>query len=406
MANFVLRCGKLFDSVEEKVLEKVLVFVENQKIVKVTEDQNHVDISGFTLIDLSDKFVTPGLIDCHMHITMNGEGSTTYTPYQTLGDFTLKGLRMVQEDLMAGFTTIRTLGDIGFVDVAVRNAINRGEFVGPRMLVSGPCLGTTGGHADSHFNPYINEEIASGNIGDGPDALMKAARYNIKHGADLIKFMSTGGVMSLGTTVGAQQMSFEEMKAIIDIANMYGLTTATHAHGTEGIKCAVKAGVTSIEHGMILDDECIEEMAKRGTFLVPTVIAAERIVTNGHKIGTPEWAINKAKLVLGTHKGGFQKARAAGVRIAFGTDAGTPFNFHGKQGYEFELLKDFGMTAEESLTAATKNAAELLRKSDTIGSVTEGKLADICAFDGDPREDISAMTRCVFVMKDGAVVKH
>ena len=177
------------------------------------------------------------------------------------------------------------------------------------------------------------------------------------------------------------------------------------SHGTEGIKCAVKAGVTSVEHGMILDDECIEEMAKRGTYLVPTVIAAERIIVKGPEVGVADWAIAKAKQVMETHKEGFNKARKAGVKIAFGTDAATPYNFHGAQGYEFELLQGFCMTAEKSLTAATKTASELLRKDKEVGSIVPGKFADIVAFDGDPREDIKAMTRCVFVMKDGNVYK-
>ncbi len=404
MSKQVIKCGKLFDAANEKVLENVLVYVDGNKIEKISTSGESTE--GYEVVDLSDKFVTPGLIDCHVHLTMNGEGSTTYAPYQTIGDFTLKAMRSAQADLMAGFTTLRSLGDMGYVDVALRNAINRGEVVGPRLLVSGPCLGTTGGHADSHYNPYITESIAMGNIGDGPDALRQCARYNIKHGVDLLKFMSTGGVMSLGTTVGAQQMTADEMAAVIEIANMYGLTTATHAHGTEGIKCAVKAGVTSVEHGMILDDECIEEMVKRGTYLVPTIIAAERIVVKGASIGTPEWAIKKAEQVLSTHRNGFQKARAAGVKIAFGTDAATPFNFHGKQGYEFELLQGFGMTALEALTAATKTASELVRKSHEIGSIEAGKLADIAAFETDPREDIKAMEKCCFVMKDGVIHKR
>ena len=208
--------------------------------------------------------------------------------------------------------------------------------------------------------------------------------------------------MSKGTTVGAQQMTFEEMKAVCEIANMYVVITATHAHGTNGIKCAVKAGVTSVEHGMMLDDECIEEMAKRGTYLVPTIIAAERIIVMGAEAGIPQFMVDKAKQVL---KNGVTKARAAGVKIAFGTDSGTPYNFHGKQGYEFQLMQEFGIDPLEALTAATKTASELMRKQDTVGSITAGKFADIVAFDGDPREDITAMTRCEFVMKNGVVYK-
>ena len=402
MANTVLKCGKLFDSENEKVLEKVLVFVKENKIEKICPWGEEVE--GYEVVDLSGKFVTPGLIDCHVHLTSNGEANFA-SEHRTLGDLTLYAMRMAQADLMAGFTSLRCVGDAGFVDVALRDAINRGEIVGPRLMVSGPCLGTTGGHADDHYNPYITNTQSMGNVGDGPEELRKAARYNIKHGVDFIKFMSTGGVMSKGTEVGAQQMTFEEMKSICDTAKMYGMITATHAHGTSGIKDAVKAGVTSVEHGMMLDDECIEEMAKRGTYLVPTIIAAERIIVKGAEIGVAPWAIEKAKQVMEHHKEGFQKARAAGVKIAFGTDSATPYNFHGKQTYEFELLQGFGMTALEALTAATKTASQLMRKDEQVGSVTAGKFADIAAFDGDPRDDIKAMTKCVFVMKDGAICK-
>ncbi|MEG1863534.1 MAG: amidohydrolase family protein, partial [Oscillospiraceae bacterium] len=210
MSSKVLKCGKLFDSENEKVLENVLVFVKENKVEKVCPYGAATE--GYEVIDLSDKFVTPGLMDCHVHLTSNGEADFG-GEHRTLGDLTLFAMRTAQADLMAGFTSLRSVGDAGFVDVALRDAINRGEVMGPRLMVSGPCLGTTGGHADDHFNPYISNSQPMGNIGDGPVELMKAARYNIKHGVDLIKFMSTGGVMSKGTEVGAQQMNFEEMKA-------------------------------------------------------------------------------------------------------------------------------------------------------------------------------------------------
>ncbi len=404
MSNKVLKCSKMFDADNEKIRENVLIFVKGNLIEKVCGWEE--DTTGYDVVDLTDKFVTPGLIDCHVHLSSNGEANPNSTQ-KTLGDHAYFMMRTAQADLMAGFTTLRTVGDPGFNDVALRNAIDRGEVVGPRLLVSGPCIGTTGGHADSHYNPYLTESpvAASGMIADGPDAMLKAARYNIKHGVDVLKFMSTGGVMSKGTTVGAQQMTIEEMKAVTEIAEMYGVITATHAHGTNGIKCAVKAGVTSVEHGMMLDDECIEEMAKRGTFLVPTIIAAERIIVMGAEAGIPQYMVDKAKQVMENHKKGMAKARAAGVRVAFGTDSGTPYNFHGKQGYEFQLMYEFGMSPLETLTAATKTASVLIRRKDTVGSIKAGKFADIAAFDGNPLEDIKSMTRCEFVMKDGVIYK-
>ncbi len=406
MGKYALKCKKMFDAVNSQVLENVVILVDANKITAV-EPAATAKTEGYELIDMGDKFVTPGLIDCHMHLTGNGEGSSlAVRPYMTIGKAALKALKNVQADLMAGFTSVRSCGDMGFIDVAVRDSINSGEFWGPRLMVSGSALSSTGGHSDHHYNPYISEVLPTVAVGDGPAELIKQTRNNIKHGVDYIKFMSTGGVMSLGTTVGAQQFSFEEMKAIIDTAKMYGMITATHAHGTSGIKDAIRAGVTSIEHGMIMDEECITLMKEMGTYLVPTIIAAKCIVENGARIGTPQWAIDKANQVLSTHQNGFRRCLEEGIPIAFGTDAATPYNFHGAQAKEFGYLCDFGMTPMQALTAATKTASELLRKQDTIGSIEAGKFADIAAFDGDPREDISCMCHCTFVMKDGVVYKQ
>ena len=406
MAKKAIKCSKMFDSTTGTVRENVVIYTDGERIEAVLPAAE-AKFDGCEVIDLTGKFVTPGLCDCHMHLASNGEGSSMGTaPYQTSGDATLRAVNNVKSDLMAGFTAIRACGDHGFLDVAIRNAVDRGEIPGPRMMVSGCAISSTGGHADSHYNPYIEADaFMSGYAADGPAEMMKAVRYNIKHGADFIKYMSTGGVMSLGTTVGAQQMSFEEMKAICDTAKLYGMTIATHAHGTSGIKDAIRAGVTSVEHGMMMDEEGIELMKEYGTTLVPTLIAAERIVVKGKEIGTPDWAIAKANTVFSHATGVFKRCNEEKIPIAFGTDSGTPFNFHGKQAYEFELMCRYGMTPAEALTAATKTGSELMRKSADIGSIEAGKYADIAAFDGDPMEDITAMTRCTFVMKGGEVYK-
>lgn len=406
MAKKAIKCSKMFDSTTGTVRENVVIYTDGERIEAVVPAAE-AKFDGCEVIDLTGKFVTPGLCDCHMHLASNGEGSSMGTaPYQTSGDATLRAVNNVKSDLMAGFTAIRACGDHGFLDVAIRNAVDRGEIPGPRMMVSGCAISSTGGHADSHYNPYIEADaFMSGYAADGPAEMMKAVRYNIKHGADFIKYMSTGGVMSLGTTVGAQQMSFEEMKAICDTAKLYGMTIATHAHGTSGIKDAIRAGVTSVEHGMMMDEEGIELMKEYGTTLVPTLIAAERIVVKGKEIGTPDWAIAKANTVFSHATGVFKRCNEEKIPIAFGTDSGTPFNFHGKQAYEFELMCRYGMTPAEALTAATKTGSELMRKSADIGSIEAGKYADIAAFEGDPMEDITAMTRCTFVMKGGEVYK-
>ncbi len=400
-----IKCGKLFDPNTKSVLENMLIVIEGDKVLEVLPAQN-AETAEMNVIDLSDKFVMPGLIDGHVHIGMSGQGGNTADGVRRLlGEDTLTSLKNAQTDLYAGFTTLRDCGANGFNDVAVRNSINKGEFIGPRLVVCGESMGSTGGHSDSHYAPQLIEATPKHHIIDGVASAYHAARYNIKYGADFLKFMSTGGVMSFGTTVGAQQLTFEEMRAIIEIAEMYGVHTATHAHGTNGIKCAVRAGVTSVEHGMILDDEAIELMLEHGTYLTPTIIAAERIVSNGETGGMAPWMVDKARQVLSRHENGFRKCLERGVKIAFGTDAGTPYNFHGKQGYEFELMNKFGMKIEDILVAATKTNSQLLRKDKEIGTLETGKYADVVAFEKNPMEDVTTMKNCVFVMKGGAVIK-
>ena len=406
MAKKAIKCSKLFNSTTGTVREHVVIFTNGDRIEAVVPAAE-AQLEGCEVIDLTGKFVTPGLCDSHVHLSMNGEANPALQkPFETIADWTLRSLKTAHLDLMGGFTSLRVVGGNGFADEAVRDAINRGEHWGPRLMTAGAAISTTGGHADDHYSPYLNDEMNTApGVGDGPDELIKAVRYNIKHGANLIKYMSTGGVMSLGTTVGAQQMSFEEMKAICDTAKLYGLTIATHAHGTNGIKDAIRAGVTSVEHGMMMDEEGIELMKEHGTTLVPTLIAAERIIVKGKEIGSPDWMIAKAKQVYDHACHNFRRCIEENIPIAFGTDSGTPFNFHGKQAYEFELMCRYGMTPAQALTAATRTSSQLMQKWDEVGSVEAGKYADIAAFDGDPMEDITAMTRCSFVMKGGEVYK-
>lgn len=402
-----IKCGKLFDSQNCKVLEDKVVIIEDKTIYDVIDLREFAQEPDMEVIDLSDKFVTPGLTDLHVHSGMNGEGNDRMDLlHHTPAELTLYSLKNVQQDLYAGFTTLRDCGSQAFVSVALRNAINKGDFEGPRMFVSGYALGSTGGHADSHYAPGVTCTAEEHPIIDGPDSARKAARFNLKNGADFLKFMSTGGVMSKGTTLGAQQLCDDEIAAIIEIANLYGVHTATHAHGTNGIKAAVRAGVTTVEHGMILDEEAIELMLEHGTYLTPTIIAAERICVKGPEMGLTPWMVEKANQALSHHEWGFRQCLEKGVPITFGTDSATPYNYHGKQGYEFELLQRFGMDPHKALVAATMTNAKVLGVDKTQGSVEKGKVADLCAWSCDPMEDVKTMQNCLFVMKEGVVVKH
>ncbi|MBQ2690821.1 MAG: amidohydrolase family protein [Clostridia bacterium] len=399
-----IKCGKLFNSNDGTVQENMLVLIDGKKITDVIPCPEQLP-QDHEIIDLSDSFVMPGLIDAHVHLGSTGHNDPYSASQALLGDAVVQALENARINLMAGFTTVRDCGSKGFTNVSVRNAIAQGKFPGSRIFASGGGISSTGGHADDHFSPYLKNTLGIGPC-DGPYEARRAARYNLKYGADFIKVMATGGVMSLGTTVGSQQLTQDEMNAICEIARMYGVHTAAHAHGTEGIKAAARAGITSIEHGMMLDDEAIELFLEHGTYHTPTIIAAERIIVCGEKMGLQTWMIDKAKQVYEHHEWGVREGMRLGVKHTFGTDAGTPSNFHGKQAYEFELMTKFGFTPAQTLIAATKTNAELLSSYDKFGSVEAGKLADIVAFKKDPLEDITVMKECAFVMKEGVVYKQ
>ena len=406
MASYI-KCGQLFCAKDESVLENMAVVVEGNQIVSVAPVAECPAKEGQEIIDLSDKFVMPGLIDAHLHVSMSGEADpSSLMYYQGVGELAIQSMLNAQADLMAGFTTIRDEGSIDYLDVDLRKMINAGKIWGPRIFCSGVTLSSTGGHGDSHFRPGMEVESGMAYIVNSPDECRAAARKVIKHGADQIKLMATGGVMSMGDEPGAPELTYEEMKTICDLAKSHGKLTTAHAHGAAGIKDAIKAGITSIEHGMMIDDEGIQMLADSGTYLIPTVIAAYQIVANGVEAGIPAWGVEKAERCLKNHGENLKKMRKLGVKIGFGTDAATPYNFHGKQGFEFELMTRYGeFTPVETLLAATKVNSEMLRWNDKIGSIEEGKLADIVAFDVSPLEDITVMKNCTFVMKDGVVYK-
>lgn len=400
----VLLCGRLFTSEDDLVRENMAVIVEDNKITAVVP-RAEAQTEGAQVIDLGDKFVMPGLIDAHLHCTFNGDTAQT-AGYSTVGDRTIDGMINVMKDMQAGFTTIRDEGAEGFEDVAIKRAILAGKIEGPRMITSGKSITATGGHADSRFPLEVEAGTYGSYVCNGPDDCRRAARNIFKYGADQIKLMGTGGVMSLGDEPGAPELTFEEMKAALDIANTRGRLSSVHAHGAEGMKIAMRAGIHSIEHGMLMDDEAIDMMAETGTYLVPTIIAAKAIVDCGIESGIHPENVEKADRCLHNHYDNLKKCLAKGVKICFGTDAGTPGNYHGMQTREFGLMAEAGLPAPYILHAATSRNAEMLRMEDQIGTITAGKLADIVAVDGDPMTDMETMNHVSFVMKDGKVYKN
>lgn len=399
-----IKCGLLFAGMDESVIENVSIYVDGSLIAGVAREM----LPGFEtaeVIDLSDKFVMPGLIDGHTHVCLKAGPSVDYLQTMLPGDILIDAMENAKADLLAGFTTIRDLCGMHYVDVSLKKAIAQKRVPGPRMLVAGTSITAVGGHGDGHMAPHV-EGAAMGTIVNGPDEARRAARTNFKYGADVVKVFATGGVMSFGDEPGAAELTYEEMKAAIDVAKVKGRTSSAHAHGAAGIKEAIRAGITSIEHGMLIDDEAMELMLEHGTYLVPTIIAAYQIVEMGKEGGLPDWMVAKAAQCLENHGSNVAKMLKMGVKIGFGTDVGTSFNPHGKQGFEFELMTRYGFTPAQALLAATKVNAEMINMQDKLGSLEAGKYADIIAFNGNPLEDIRIMKDCAFVMKDGDIYKQ
>ena len=397
----VIRAGRMLDVKTGKILTNQQIVIEGDKIVSV--GPGDVSSPGATVIDLPNATVLPGLIDAHTHITSD----PFHFGYQELGISTpreaLYGAKYAKITLEAGFTTIRNVGASGYSDVALRDAVNEGDVPGPRMLVSGPPLGITGGHCDNNLLPFDYHKQAEG-VADGVDAVRHKVRETIKYGADVIKICATGGVLSKGDDPKASQYTLAEMKAIVEEAHRLGRKVAAHAHGGDGIKLASEAGVDSIEHGTYIDDDGIATLKKNGTYMVPTIYLNQWLAENMDKIGMPEFYRQKQMAVGKISFQNMAHAMQSGVKIAFGTDAAVyP---HGLNARQFATYVQMGFTPLQAIQSATLNAADLLGWSDKVGSIEPGKWADIIAVSGDPLQDVRTLENVGFVMKGGVVYKN
>ena len=402
----ILHCGTIIDGKSNKAQSEMSIVVEGNKIVSVEKGYISAN-NGEQIIDLKSKTVMPGLMDMHVHI----EGETSPTRYvdgfrMNEADVALRATKYAKTTLMAGFTVVRDMGGSG-VNVSLRDAINKGYVAGPRIFTAEKAIGTTGGHADPTNG--VREEL-KGDPGpkegviNGADEARKAVRQRYKNGADVIKITATGGVLSVAKDGSGPQFTIEELTAIVETAKDYGMLTAAHAHGVEGMKRAVIAGINTIEHGTMMNDEIMQLMKEKGTYYVPTISAGKYVAEKAKIPGYyPDLVTPKALEIGPKIQGTFAKAYKAGVNIAFGTDAAVfP---HGENGKEFGYMVEAGMPAMEAIKSATMTNAALLGISDKLGSIEAGKLADIIATDENPLEEIKTMHTVSFVMKDGKVYK-
>ncbi len=402
----VIHAGTLIDGVSDDVTERVSIIIEDDKIISVENGYASIR-DGDKLIDLKSKTVLPGLIDLHVHL----EGETSPTRY--LDAFTLndadkayRSTLYAKRTLMAGFTTVRELGGSG-VNIALKNAINDGFVEGPRIITVGKSLATTGGHADptnGWKKDLMGDPGPETGVLNGVDDARKAVRQRYKNGADHIKITATGGVLSVAKSGDAPQFFDDELKAVVETARDYGMHVAAHAHGAEGMRRAVEAGVRTIEHGTKMTTEVMDLMIEKGTYYVPTISAGKWVAEKAKEEGYyPPLVVPKALEIGPMIQETFAAAYKRGVKIAFGTDAGVfP---HGINGREFIYMTEAGMPVMEAIKSATTVAAEVLGLQNEIGSIEAGKQADIIAVDRDPRQDVSTMAGVSFVMKGGVVFK-
>src|SRR6184192_1017200 len=411
--TIALKAARLFDGKSNSLVQNGVVIVQGDKIVDAA---NNLPIpSGAQVIDLGDATLCPGFMDAHTHLTADFSGNYNEHRLQELdlnvSEHAIRATAFARATVEAGFTTVRDLGSRfvasrEFVDVALRNSINKGVIVGPRMLVATKGIGATGGHFDptSGFRDFLfgRESDYTDGIADGPEEIRKAVRFEVKNGADVIKAAVSGGVLSLADEVDTPQLTPAEMAALVDESHRLRKKVAVHCHGDQAAREAIEAGVDSIEHGSFMKPETLTIMKKKGTFLTPTLLASDWIMK---KIDNYPPALQaKAKAAAAARSDMFRNAVKLGVRISFGTDAAVfP---HGQNAKEFKLMVDLGMSAIDALKSATANDAELLGIGEKVGTLEKGKLADIIAMPGDPTSDITATERVTFVMKEGKIIRQ
>jgi imidazolonepropionase-like amidohydrolase len=402
-APIYLTADKMIDVESGRVVSRPAVVIDKDRIVAVGTQGTLAIPAGAKQINLAGKTLLPGLIDMHVHLTGRADVQGYGQLQVTAAVEGINGVINAGRTLQAGFTTVRNVGAGEFSDVALRDAINEGFVSGPRIVAAGIALGATGGHCDNNLLPATYSSKDETSVADGPWGLRKLVRRNDKFGADVIKICATGGVLSKGDTVGGQQLTLEEMTAIAQEAHMLGMKVAAHAHGTEGINDAIRAGIDTIEHASLANAESFKLAKERGTWFSMDIYDDDYILSEGAKVGMLPESLEKERQIGRKQRETFRDAHKAGVKMVFGSDAGVyP---HGDNGKQFAKMVEWGMTPMESIQAATKNAAQALGKSADVGAIAAGRYADIIAVDGDPSSNVTALEAVTFVMKAGVVVK-
>jgi imidazolonepropionase-like amidohydrolase len=406
METHVIYAGTMIDVDSGRALNNRVIVIEDGLITAIGSraTMDEIDLpEDANFIDMSDMTVLPGLSDSHVHLTSDASVHGYKRLTVSTARAAITGVVNAKKTLMAGFTTVRNLGAPGFADIDLMHAINDGDVPGPNIIPAGRSIGITGGHCDNNLLPF-EYGVKSGGVADGPWAVRAKVRENNKYGAKVIKFCGTGGVLSKGTKIGAQQFSFEEMKAIVDEAHLLGLKVAVHAHGADGIETAIRAGVDSVEHSSLISDEGIRLAKKHGTYLSMDIYVSDYILSEGEAAGILEESLAKERIVGKAQRERFQAAVDAGVNLAFGSDAGVyP---HGQNGRQFAYMVEWGLTPMEAIQAATIDNAALFGIEKERGSIAVGKRADIIAVGDDPLKDVKALEDVDFVMKDGVIYKQ